>query len=104
MTERDALRALRAARAQVFETHRRAFQFWRDNGQPAKAADQRRLAEQVRAEVEDYDRRIRDRRRESVGRALEAPPPPALVRVTHHAGEDEGGTACRRPRSSTARC
>jgi hypothetical protein len=59
MTERDALRALRAVRAQVFETHRRAFRFWRDNGQPAKAAAERRLAEQVRAEVVGYDRRIR---------------------------------------------
>jgi len=63
MTEQDALRALRAVRAQVFETHRRAFRFWRDSDQPAKAADQRRLAEKVRAEVEDYDRRIRARRR-----------------------------------------
>jgi hypothetical protein len=60
MTERDALRALRAVRAQVFETHRQAFRFWRDNGQPAKAAAQRHLAEQVRAEVVGYDRRIRE--------------------------------------------
>ena len=61
MTEREALRALREIRAQVFETHRRAFRFWRDNGQPAKAAAQRRLAERVREEVLSYDRRIRER-------------------------------------------
>src|SRR4051794_12082544 len=61
MTERDALRALRAIRAEVFETHRRAFRFWREAGQPEKAATQRRLAEQARAEVASYDRQIRDR-------------------------------------------
>ena len=61
MTERDALRALRAVRAQVFETHRQAFRFWRDNDQPARAAAQRRLAEKVRAEVLSYDRRIREK-------------------------------------------
>jgi hypothetical protein len=59
VTERDALRAIRAVRAQVFETHRRAFRFWRANNDPERAAASRARAEEARSEVERYDRRIR---------------------------------------------
>jgi len=53
------LKAIRAARAQVFETHRRAYRFWRQHDQPARASIARGLAEKVRAEVLAYDERIK---------------------------------------------